>query len=65
MYWAEHGAIKKHTDASVVASKNTRLEGNADETKYMVMSRDQNARRSHNIKTDNNTFERMEEFKYL
>ena len=38
---------------------------NAGKTKYMVMSRDQNARRSHNIKIDNSSFERMEEFKYL
>jgi hypothetical protein len=38
---------------------------NADKTKYMVMSRDQNARRSHNIKTDDSSFEKVEEFKYL
>jgi hypothetical protein len=31
----------------------------------MVMSRDQNAGLSHNIKTDDSFFERMEEFKYL
>jgi hypothetical protein len=29
------------------------------------MSRDQDAGRSHIIKTDNNTFERVEQFKYL
>jgi len=38
---------------------------NADKTKYLVMSRDQNAGRSHNTKTDNISFERVEEFKYL
>jgi len=38
---------------------------NADKTKYVVMSRDQNTGRSHNIKIDNSSFERMEEFKYL
>ena len=38
---------------------------NTDKTKYMVMSRDQNAGRSHNIKSDNTSFEKMEEFKYL
>jgi len=32
-------------------------------TKYMVMSRDQSARRSHNIKIDNSSFERAEELK--
>ena len=31
----------------------------------MVMSRDENAGRSHSIKTDNSFFERLEEFKYL
>jgi len=31
----------------------------------MVMSRDQNAGRSHSMKTDNSSFERLEEFKYL
>jgi len=34
-------------------------------TKHMVMSRDQKAGRSHNMKTDNSCFERVEEFKYL
>jgi hypothetical protein len=38
---------------------------NADKTKYMVMSRDQNAQRSRSIKIDNSSFERMEEFKCL
>jgi hypothetical protein len=37
----------------------------ADKTKYMVMSRYQNAGRSHSIKTDNSSFERVEEFKYV
>jgi len=38
---------------------------NADKTKDMVMSRDQNAGRSHSIEIDNSQFERLEEFKYL
>jgi len=38
---------------------------NADKTEYMIMSRDQNAGRSHNIEIDNSSFERVEEFKYL
>jgi len=57
--------IKKNTEPVVVASKEIGLEVNADETKYMVMSRDQNTGRSHNIKNDNSSFERVEEFKYL
>jgi len=32
---------------------------------YMVMSRDQNAGRSYNMKIDNTSYERAEELKYL
>jgi len=56
--------IKENAEALIVASKETGLEVNADKTKYMVVSRDQNTGRSHNIKTDNSSFERVEEFKY-
>ena len=48
-----------------VTRKQTGLEVNADKTKYMVMSRDQNAGPSHNMRIDNRTLERVEEFKYL
>jgi len=34
-----------------------------DKTKYKVMSRDQNAGRSHSIKTDNSSFGKVEELK--
>jgi len=54
-----------NTEALVVPSKEIGLELNADKTKYMVMSRDQNAGQCHNMKTDNSFFERVEEFKYL
>ena len=57
--------IKKNAEVLVVASKEIGLEVNADKTKYMVMYRDQNAGRIHNIKIDNSSFERVEEFKYL
>ena len=49
----------------VVASKEIGLEVNAHKTKHMVMSGDQNAGRSHNIKIDNSSFERVEHFRYL
>ena len=57
--------IKGNAEALVVASKETGLEVNADTTKYIVMFPDQNAGCSHNTKTDNSSFERVEEFKYL
>jgi hypothetical protein len=53
------------TEALVAPTKEIGLEVNADKTKYMVMSRDQNAGRNHNIRIDNSSFERVEEFKYL
>jgi len=44
----------------------TGLEVNADKTKYMIMSRDQNAGRRYSMKIYNNSsIERVEEFKYL
>jgi hypothetical protein len=51
-------AIKKNTDALVVPSKEIGLEVNSEKTKYMVMSRDQNAGQNHNMKLDNKSFER-------
>jgi len=41
------------------------LEVSADKTKYMVMSQVQNAGRIHSVRIDNNTLEKVEEFRYL
>ena len=57
--------LKKNAEALVAASRETGLNVSADKTKYMVMSRDQNAGRIHRVRSDNSTFERVEEFKYL
>jgi len=57
--------IEKDTEALVFSSKEVGQEVNADKTKYMIMSRDQNAGRSHNMKIDSSSLERVEEFKYL
>jgi hypothetical protein len=57
--------INKNTKSVVVASKETGLEVNAEKCKYMVMSQDQNAGQNHNVKTDNKSFERVEQLKYL
>ena len=53
--------VKENAEALVVATKDI----NADKTKYMIMSRDQDAGRSHSMKIDNRSIERVEEFKYL
>ena len=57
--------IKDNAEALIVASKEIGLDINADKTKYMVMPRDLNAGRSHSVKTNNSSLERVEEFKYL
>jgi hypothetical protein len=56
---------KKKTEALVIASKEIGLQVNAEKNKYTVVSQDQNAGQSHSIKTDNSSFERVEEFSYL
>jgi hypothetical protein len=58
-------SIEKNTEALVVASKETGLEGIADKTKYLFMSRDLNAGPSHNIMFDNNSSEKVEESNIL
>jgi hypothetical protein len=58
-------AMKKNTEALVVDNKEIGLEVNAEKAKYMVMSLDQNAGQNHNIKIDNKSFEKGEQFKYL
>jgi len=57
--------LKGNAEYLVAATREIGLEVSADKTKYMVMSRDQNAGRIHSLRIDNSTFERMEEFKYL
>ena len=57
--------IKENAESLVVAIKEIGLEVNADKTKYLAMSRDQNSGRSHSMKIDNSSSERVEDFKYL
>ena len=61
---SEH-TIKKNAEAVVIASKEIGLEVNADKTTDIVMSQDQNAGRSHSMNTDNSSFERVKDLKYL
>ena len=49
----------------LVASKEIVLKLNADKTKYIFMSLDQNVRRSHNMNNDNVSFDRVEVFEYV
>jgi hypothetical protein len=54
IYWAEAYIVwRKNAENLVIASKVIGLEVNAEKTKYMVMSWNQNAGHNHNIKIDN------------
>ena len=56
-------AVKENAETLIATSKETGLEENEDKTKYMVMSRDQNAGQINSMNNDNISFERMEELK--
>jgi hypothetical protein len=55
--------LKENAEALVAATTEIGLEVSADKTKYMVMSRDQNAGQNHSVRIETSTFERVEEFK--
>jgi hypothetical protein len=55
--------IRKNTEAFVIFSKEIGLAVNAEKTKYMVMSRYQNAGQNGNIQLGNKSFETVEQFK--
>jgi hypothetical protein len=57
--------IKKHTIPLVLTSKETGLEVNAEKTKYMAISPDQNAGQNRNIKIYNKSSERVKQFRYF
>ena len=58
-----HSLVRYLTAADTHARNG--LEVNADKTKYMVMSGEKNAGRSHNIKIDNGSIQSEEKFKDL
>jgi hypothetical protein len=49
--------IRKNKKVLVAASKDTGLEVNAEKTKYMVISEEQQAGQNHNIKTGNKSLD--------
>jgi hypothetical protein len=54
--------IRKNTEALLIASKEIGLEVNAEKTKYIVMSRDQNAGQNGYIHIGNESLETVEQF---
>jgi hypothetical protein len=58
-------SVKKNTEPLIDATKEVGLEVNAEKTKYMLLSRHQNAGQNHDIKIANRSFENVSQFKYL
>jgi hypothetical protein len=57
--------IKKNTETLIDTSKEVGLEINAEETKYILLSRHQNAGQNHEMKIVNRCFKNVVQFKYL
>ena len=58
-------ALQGNAKSLLVAGREIGLEVNAYKSKYMFMSRVQNAGRCQSVNFDNSSFERVEDFKYL
>jgi hypothetical protein len=56
--------IKRNTQTLINASKEVGLEVNTEKTKYMLLSRHQNAGPSHDIKIGDGCFEIVAQFRY-
>jgi hypothetical protein len=57
--------IKRNTQTLITASKEVGLELNAEQTKYISLSRHQNARKNHELKMAKRRFEKEAGFKYI
>jgi hypothetical protein len=57
--------MKKNTETLIDASKEVVLEVNTEKTKYMLLSRHQNAGQIHDIKIDNRSLENVAKLLYL
>jgi hypothetical protein len=57
--------IKKNMNTLIYANKEVGLEINVEETKYMLLSRQQNVGQNRDMKIANRSFENVSQFKYL
>jgi hypothetical protein len=55
--------IKENKEILLEASMDVGLELNAEKTKYMIMSHHQNSGQNQNIRTANESFEKVAKFK--
>jgi late competence protein required for DNA uptake (superfamily II DNA/RNA helicase) len=58
-------SIKRNTETSIDASKEVGLEIKVEKTKYMLLSRKQNAGQNRDIKIAKRSFENVSQLKYL
>jgi hypothetical protein len=54
--------MKKNRDTLIDVNKEVGLEINVEKTKYMLLSRQQNAGQNHDIKMANRSFENLAQF---
>jgi hypothetical protein len=59
------GTINKNKETLIDASKEAGLKVNVEKTKYTLVSRDQNAGQTREIKIGNRSFENVSQFNYL
>jgi hypothetical protein len=57
--------IKKNTETLIDATTDVGLEINVEETRYMLLSREQNVGQNRDMKIANRSFENVSQFKYL
>jgi hypothetical protein len=57
--------MKKNTESLIDAIKEVGLEVNREKTKYIFMSRQQNARQNSNMKIADRYFDNVSQVKYL
>jgi hypothetical protein len=57
--------LKENSEILFEASRDIGLEINAEKTKYIIISRYSNSGQNQNMRIDNESFEKVEKFKYL
>jgi hypothetical protein len=57
--------VKKNMETLIDASKEVGLKINVEKTKYMLLSRHQNAGQNRDIQIGDRSFENVSQFKYL
>jgi hypothetical protein len=59
------GTMEIEAETLIGSSKEVNVEVNTEETKYTLLSHDQNAGQNHDIKVASRSFENVAQFKYL